>query len=38
MKHNCSFQQKYLLFITGGGLAKKGVGHEGFLTEKGGTT
>ena len=24
------------LFMTGGGLAKKGVGHEVFLTEKGG--
>jgi hypothetical protein len=24
------------LFMTGGGLAKKGVGHEVFFTEKGG--
>ena len=34
---SCQFQiRDHSLFMTGGGLAKKGVGHEVFLTEKGG--
>jgi hypothetical protein len=31
-------ERDHSLFMTGGGLAKKGVGHEVFLTEKGGST
>ena len=30
------YVRDHSLFMTGGGLAKKGVGHEVFLTEKGG--
>ena len=30
-----TYLRDHSLFMTGGGLAKKGVGHEVFLTEKG---
>jgi predicted nucleic acid-binding Zn finger protein len=30
------YVRDHSLFMAGGGLAKKGVGHEVFLTEKGG--
>ena len=31
-----AYVRDHSLFMTGGGLAKKGLGHEVFLTEKGG--
>ena len=33
-----AYVRDHSLFMTGGGLAKKGEGHEVFLTKKGGGT
>jgi hypothetical protein len=38
LKCENGYLRDHSLFMTGGGLAKKGVGHEVFLTEKGRAT